>query len=48
MGGCGDRTIRLRPALVFQPSHANMFLEGLEQVLKEMNHTSPMKEAAKQ
>jgi 4-aminobutyrate aminotransferase/(S)-3-amino-2-methylpropionate transaminase len=33
-GGCGERTIRLRPALVFQPKHANIFLEKLEGVLK--------------
>jgi 4-aminobutyrate aminotransferase/(S)-3-amino-2-methylpropionate transaminase len=26
-GGCGERSIRLRPALVFQPKHAEIFLE---------------------
>jgi len=35
-GGCGDNAIRLRPALVFQPKHANIFLEKLEKVLKEI------------
>jgi 4-aminobutyrate aminotransferase/(S)-3-amino-2-methylpropionate transaminase len=34
-GGCGERSIRLRPALVFQPKHANLFLEKLEKVLKK-------------
>ena len=33
-GGCGDTAIRLRPALVFQPKHANIFIEKLEKVLK--------------
>ena len=33
-GGCGERSIRLRPALVFQPKHAEIFLEKLETVLK--------------
>jgi len=32
-GGCGEAAIRLRPALVFQPSHANIFLQKLEDVL---------------
>ena len=35
-GGCGDNAIRLRPALVFQPKHANIFLEKLEKVLNEI------------
>lgn len=33
-GGCGDTAIRLRPSLVFQENHANIFLEKLEHVLK--------------
>lgn len=33
-GGCGERSIRLRPALVFQPKHAHIFLDKLETVLK--------------
>eukprot|EP00095_Tigriopus_kingsejongensis_P002720 maker-scaffold1343_size46188-snap-gene-0.8 protein:Tk02720 transcript:maker-scaffold1343_size46188-snap-gene-0.8-mRNA-1 annotation:"4-aminobutyrate mitochondrial" len=33
-GGCGDTAIRLRPALIFQPKHAEMFIEKLEGVLK--------------
>ena len=33
-GGCGEAAIRLRPALVFQPHHANIVLQKLEDVLK--------------
>jgi len=33
-GGCGEAAIRLRPALVFQPSHAGIFLQKMEDVLK--------------
>ena len=36
IGGCGDLSIRFRPALVFAPSHANMFLDAFELVLSEM------------
>lgn len=32
-GGCGEKTVRLRPALIFQPSHAHVFLDKLETVL---------------
>ena len=35
-GGCGEAAIRLRPALVFQPHHANILLETLEDVLKSL------------
>lgn len=35
-GGCGDLSVRLRPALVFQPYHADIFLEKLEKVLKKI------------
>jgi len=35
-GGCGDAAIRLRPALVFQPHHANIVLQKLEDVLKSL------------
>lgn len=30
IGGCGERSVRLRPSLVFEPSHANVFLNALE------------------
>jgi len=33
-GGCGEAAIRLRPALVFQPHHAHIVLQKLEDVLK--------------
>ena len=36
-GGCGDQSIRLRPSLVFEPYHADLFLERLEKVLKQLN-----------
>jgi len=35
-GGCGEAAIRLRPALVFQVGHANIFLGSLEDVLKSL------------
>ena len=35
-GGCGDLTVRLRPSLVFQPYHADIFLNTLEKVLKKI------------
>lgn len=31
-GGCGDRSIRLRPALIFESSHAAIFLDALDGV----------------
>ncbi|XP_025414317.1 4-aminobutyrate aminotransferase, mitochondrial-like [Sipha flava] len=34
-GGCGVAGIRMRPALIFQPQHAHMFLDRLRQVLAE-------------
>lgn len=34
-GGCGVVGIRMRPALIFQPQHAHMFLDRLRQVLAE-------------
>ncbi|RXG60141.1 4-aminobutyrate aminotransferase, mitochondrial [Armadillidium vulgare] len=36
IGVCGERAIRLRPALVFQPHHAAIFLDNLESVLKSL------------
>jgi 4-aminobutyrate aminotransferase / (S)-3-amino-2-methylpropionate transaminase len=36
-GGCGDKSVRLRPALIFQPYHADIFLERLERVLRRIN-----------
>jgi 4-aminobutyrate aminotransferase/(S)-3-amino-2-methylpropionate transaminase len=34
-GGCGDRAIRFRPTLVFQPHHANIFFDKFETCLKK-------------
>lgn len=35
LGGSGERAVRLRPMLIFEERHADIFLEGLEEVLKE-------------
>lgn len=37
MGGSGEKTMRFRPALIFQPLHANVSVEILDGVLKELN-----------
>ena len=37
LGGAGNQTIRFRPALIFKPEHAHLFLEGFEETLKELN-----------
>lgn len=34
-GGCGPKSIRLRPMLVFQKKHADIFLEAVEKVASE-------------
>lgn len=34
-GGCGEMSIRLRPALTFQEHHADIYLDRLRQVLRE-------------
>ncbi|KAF9197272.1 4-aminobutyrate transaminase, partial [Podila verticillata] len=34
-GGCGPKSIRLRPMLVFQKKHADIFLEAVEKVAYE-------------
>jgi len=35
-GGCGSAAIRLRPALIFTPDHANIFLDKMEKVLNNL------------
>ncbi|XP_062550266.1 4-aminobutyrate aminotransferase, mitochondrial-like [Armigeres subalbatus] len=35
-GGCGDLSIRFRPALIFQEKHVDIFLDKFNQVLKEI------------
>lgn len=34
-GGCGEKSIRFRPALIFQEKHADIFFDKFNQVLKE-------------
>lgn len=34
IGGCGSRTVRLRPALVFQPKHGEQLLDHIEKALQ--------------
>jgi 4-aminobutyrate aminotransferase/(S)-3-amino-2-methylpropionate transaminase len=36
LGGCGDASVRIRPSLTFTPSHANIMLDGLNDVLGEL------------
>ena len=36
IGGCGTRSVRLRPALIFGVKHAEIFMERLAQSLKEV------------
>ncbi|KAF8950408.1 hypothetical protein BGZ46_004560 [Entomortierella lignicola] len=36
-GGCGSHSIRLRPMLVFQKKHADIFLNALDKVASEAN-----------
>lgn len=33
MGGCGDKSIRFRQALIFEPAHADMTLALLDQAI---------------
>jgi len=33
-GGCGPQSIRLRPMLVFQKKHADIFLDAVEKVVR--------------
>jgi 4-aminobutyrate aminotransferase/(S)-3-amino-2-methylpropionate transaminase len=34
VGGSGERAVRLRPMLIFQKRHADIFLEGMEKVFQ--------------
>lgn len=34
IGGSGERAVRLRPMLIFQKKHADIFLEGVEKIFK--------------
>lgn len=33
--GCGTRSLRLRPAAILEKCHVDIFLDALEQVLRE-------------
>jgi len=35
-GTCGVRSIRLRPSLIFEPKHAEIYLERVEYTLNKM------------
>ena len=35
-GGCGVRTVRVRPALIFTSKHAEIFIEKMDNVLKTL------------
>ena len=37
VGGCGVRTVRLRPALVFGEKHADIFVDALRKSLQQMS-----------
>lgn len=41
MYGCGETSIRFRPALILLPKHANLFLNIFEDVLKSFLHWQP-------
>ena len=34
IGGSGEKAVRLRPMLIFQKKHADVFLEGMERVFQ--------------
>lgn len=36
IGGCGDVTVRFRPALIFEKWHVDVSMEILEKALKEL------------
>lgn len=36
IGGCGDATIRMRPSLIFEPRHAEIMLETMNDVVRDI------------
>lgn len=36
MGGCGEKSVRLRPMLTFGESHMEVLVKAIEEVLREM------------
>lgn len=39
-GGCGAQSIRLRPALVFQEHHADIFMDITRQAITEIDQAA--------
>ena len=37
IGGCGESAIRFRPALIFEPRHAEIMLETMNDVVGSMH-----------
>ena len=37
LGGSGELAVRFRPALVFEPRHASLFLGAMEDTLAELS-----------
>jgi len=35
-GGCGSRTLRLRPTLYFEKKHADVYTEALDKAIEEV------------
>jgi len=40
IGGCGDATIRVRPSLIFEPRHAEMMLEVMNDVVGHIHKSN--------
>jgi len=40
IGGCGEATIRVRPSLIFEPRHAEMMLEVMNDVIGDVNRSN--------
>lgn len=38
LGGCGSSSVRIRPSLTFTPAHANIMLDGINDVLGDMSN----------
>ena len=36
IGGCGESSIRFRPALIFEPQHADIMIDKFDEVLSKM------------
>ena len=40
LGGCGESSIRFRPSLTFTPYHANIMLQHLNTVIRDLYHAN--------